>query len=91
MKQGLATNCELTALRSVGAGLRRCVTFDDPGLPQFWRSKAASRGSQYWRDRVVEYLTFPNPINTTLPHFGHLVRVDLAEHSRWMSANWAAL
>ena len=66
----------------------RCVTFDDPGLPEFWRAKAfgGARNSQYWRDRVVEYLTFPNPINTTLPHFGHLVRVDLATHSRWAPA-----
>ena len=61
----------------------RCVTFDDPGLPKFWSKKAfGARDSQYWRDRVVEYLTFPNPINTTLPHWGHCIRLDLEVHSR---------
>lgn len=61
---------------------RRCVTFDDPGLPQFWSKKAfGTRDSEYWRARVTEYLTFPNPINTTLPHWGRCVRIDLDAHN----------
>jgi len=39
---------------------RRCVTFESPGLIKFWRKKASDRDEDYWRERIVNYLTFPS-------------------------------
>lgn len=59
----------------------RVVTFDSPGLPKFWRETAQKiHDDSYWREHILDYLTFPNPINTTLPHIGHLVRLELHTH-----------
>ena len=61
--------------------VHRVVTFDIPGLPKYWRDTAQKmHDDSYWRERVMDYLTFPNPINTTLPHIGHLVRLELHTH-----------
>ncbi|BDA43836.1 hypothetical protein COCOBI_05-0150 [Coccomyxa sp. Obi] len=63
--------------------ISRAVTFDSPGLPKFWRESAERMHDDgYWRERIMDYLTFPNPINTTLPHIGHLVRLELQTHSK---------
>ena len=61
----------------------RVVTFDSPGVPKYWRNKARGlfTSDSYWMEHVLDYLTFPNPINTTLPHIGHLVRLDLDTHN----------
>ncbi|KAK9915765.1 hypothetical protein WJX75_003906 [Coccomyxa subellipsoidea] len=61
--------------------ITKVVTFDSPGLPKYWRDTAQKmHDDSYWRERVMDYLTFPNPINTTLPHIGHLVRLELHTH-----------
>ncbi len=59
------------------------VTFDSPGLPKYWRNKASGlfTSDTYWKEHLTDYLTFPNPINTTLPHIGNLVRLDLDTHN----------
>ena len=61
----------------------RVVTFDSPGLPKYWRNKATGlfTSDTYWKEHLTDYLTFPNPINTTLPHIGMLVRLDLDTHN----------
>ncbi len=63
--------------------MRRVVTFDSPGVPKYWRNRAKGlfTSDTYWKEHVVDYLTFPNPINTTLPHIGKLVRLDLDTHN----------
>ena len=39
----------------------RCVTFESPGLINFWRKKACEgRGEDYWKEHVINYLTFPS-------------------------------
>ncbi|EIE25649.1 hypothetical protein COCSUDRAFT_60661 [Coccomyxa subellipsoidea C-169] len=61
--------------------ITKVVTFDSPGLPKFWRETAQKmHDDSYWREHILDYLTFPNPINTTLPHIGHLVRLELHTH-----------
>ena len=63
--------------------LFRVVTFDSPGVPKYWRNKAKGlfTSDTYWKEHVQDYLTFPNPINTTLPHIGNLVRLELETHN----------
>ena len=66
-----------------GCLLSRVVTFDSPGVPKYWRNKAKGlfTSDTYWKEHVQDYLTFPNPINTTLPHIGNLVRLELETHN----------
>ena len=61
------------------------VTFDSPGLPKYWRNKATGlfTSDTYWKEHLTDYLTFPNPINTTLPHIGTLVRLESDTHNTW--------
>ena len=59
----------------------RCVTFENPGVSKFWRKKAESaHDKQYWEKKVLDYVTYPNPINTCLPKIGKVVRLQLSVH-----------
>ncbi|CAK0757234.1 hypothetical protein CVIRNUC_002523 [Coccomyxa viridis] len=67
----------------IGQEIEKVVTFDSPGVPKYWRNKAKGlfTSDTYWKEHVQDYLTFPNPINTTLPHIGNLVRLELETHN----------
>ena len=61
--------------------LCRCVTFENPGVAKYWRKKAEqAHDQQHWEDKVLNYVTYPNPINTCLPHIGKVVRLQLGVH-----------
>ncbi|DBB03781.1 hypothetical protein WJX82_003590 [Trebouxia sp. C0006] len=54
----------------------RVTTFESPGLTSFYHSLARQEGSkEYWQQRVVNYLSVPNPINTCQRHLGLMIRV----------------
>lgn len=46
---------------------RRCVTFESPGLIKFWRKKARDHDEDYWRERIVNYLTYPSAPGAASP------------------------
>ena len=53
----------------------RVTTFESPGLTSFYHSLARQEGSkEYWQQRVVNYLSVPNPINTCQRHLGLMIR-----------------
>lgn len=59
----------------------RCVTFENPGVAKYWRKKAEkAHDQQHWEKKVLNYVTYPNPINTCLPHIGQVVRLQLGVH-----------
>ena len=61
----------------------RCVTFDGVGLIKHYRDNAFQKhDATYWRERIRDYVTFPNPINTTLPRIGEVVRLELDIHNK---------
>ncbi|DBA86511.1 hypothetical protein WJX79_003350 [Trebouxia sp. C0005] len=61
--------------------LKKCVTFENPGVAKFWRKKAEqAHDEQHWQEKVLDYVTYPNPINTCLPHIGKVVRLQLGVH-----------
>ena len=61
----------------------RCVTFDGVGLIKHYRDSAFQKhDATYWRERIRDYVTFPNPINTTLPRIGEVVRLELDIHNK---------
>ena len=53
----------------------RVTTFESPGLTSFYHSLARQGGCKdYWQQRVVNYLSVPNPINTCQRHLGLMIR-----------------
>lgn len=61
--------------------LQKCVTFENPGVAKYWRKKAEkAHDQQHWEKKVLNYVTYPNPINTCLPHIGQVVRLQLGVH-----------
>ena len=55
----------------------RVTTFESPGLTSFYHSLARQGGSkEHWQQRVVNYLSVPNPINTCQRHLGLMIRWD---------------
>lgn len=63
--------------------LRRCVTFDTPGIIQYWRKKACDEGEEKWKDTIHNYLSYPNLINTALPKIGRNIRMEMNIHTRY--------
>mmetsp|Transcript_9704 Transcript_9704/g.27737 ORF Transcript_9704/g.27737 Transcript_9704/m.27737 type:complete len:550 (-) Transcript_9704:174-1823(-) len=60
--------------------VQRCVAFESPGCPKLYRELAAVEAEEEeWRERITTYLTLPNPINTSHPHVGRIVRVELSD------------
>lgn len=41
-----------------------------------------SHDEQYWKEHIVEYVSFPNPINTCLPHLGQVYRMHMFMHQK---------
>ena len=35
------------------------------------------RENGFWQKKIQEYVSFPNPINTALPHVGSLYRLHM--------------
>jgi hypothetical protein len=71
---GAAASCVTVALPDT---IEQCVTFESPGMIKYYRKKAEQRDSQFWKDHIKEYVSFPNPINTALPHVGSLYRLHM--------------
>ena len=35
------------------------------------------RDTQFWKEKITDYVSFPNPINTVLPHVGTIYRLHM--------------
>lgn len=63
----------------------RCVTFDTPGIIQYWRKLACEEGEERWKGKIHNYLSYPNLINTALPKIGRNIRLEMDLHRRCLS------
>lgn len=41
-----------------------------------------SKDKGYWRSQIKDYVSFPNPINTCVPHIGTVYRLHMLMHAK---------
>ena len=40
------------------------------------------REEDFWKEKIKEYVSFPNPINTLLPHIGSIYRLHMVMQAK---------
>lgn len=57
-------------------------------VPKTWSEVfliAILREEGFWQEKIKEYVSFPNPINTALPHIGAVYRLHMVMQAKWAS------
>jgi len=67
-----------------------CHTFESPGIPEMYHEISQNYTDdpeKFWRERITNFKSIPNPLNTVFQDLGRVFHLKNIEHINW-SRSW---